>query len=1060
MRPVKLVMNNFGPFRGKAELDFSLLDDIFLITGKTGAGKTTIFDAVCFALYGEVPGSRGDHLQRLCSDHAPPGGECLVSLEFTLGEKRFIAERSPRQERKKKWGGGTVVTEETLVVHEIKNGEIIQTISKKSEGDAKLRELIGLEAEEFFKIVLLPQGEFAEFLKEKTSERLKVLGKLFPIEKAVRVKELARKKANDLEAQVKEAAHIFGDLSRKVNPDIFETAREEAAADLKTASDKSLSLEREEVLLDRVIDFIRKEKDTVQRLEQNHRLLDEMLSSETAVNDKGLILSRSRNARPLEQYLAGLETADAAMTASQAALAAALEEETVARNAALDAEKMIPETAAAEQEVRDLREKRPALADMLEEEKKLHSDANELERQEIFSAELSGEIDLLKCELDKIQTVLGETETLAGERTILEQNHELSKSVHGFFLEFRKYRERMNIFQSDRSDAQAQIIKLEKKAAELEGRIPVLEAELKKLKEDKSRQEQADMAAHLSAFLEPGMPCPVCGSAEHPSPAAGAGTPFNFDERIDAQEVCLSEAHYNRTAVLAGIDAKKREAEKISENEQQLEKEIRESRREAFPVIPKNYPSNSEACEYLQYDALPPSGEIIDKIIAIETETLNGISKSLKKSREAADSMQELYREKTGTAEKLGETEKKMAATRERIKNLSEKIAESRQKRCVLLNSVFPGEESAANAIAILDACIADKELFVSSRKDEREKAMRRLSGVQAACEETAKNHAVNAKRRDEASAALQTVLSQTDFSGPDEVKAVLLDPSEEKKLDAEIRLWRENRAGLGTTIAELERQLGIIRRDLSGCMTGENPVPETEQEASRLLETVRAERAAAEEIKNKAIVALTTLEKDREALREAGKRLDTLTAEAQKYKILSDDLSGKNPKKLPFDSWLLANYLEEAASYATSRLEKMSESRYSLLIDTERQQGRGYAGLDLMVFDAYTGKTRPCATLSGGESFMASISLALGLADSIQNRSGGVKLDAVFIDEGFGTLDDTSLDKALVILDELRDHRMVGLISHVGELRSRVPCHVEVIKSGAGSRIKTMLLA
>ena len=198
-------------------------------------------------------------------------------------------------------------------------------------------------------------------------------------------------------------------------------------------------------------------------------------------------------------------------------------------------------------------------------------------------------------------------------------------------------------------------------------------------------------------------------------------------------------------------------------------------------------------------------------------------------------------------------------------------------------------------------------------------------------------------------------------------------------------------------------------------------------------------------------------METDRLALEDAEKSHAALAAEARRYKALSDDLSGKNPRKLPFDSWLLANYLEEAAAYATRRLEKMSEFRYSLLLDAARQQGRGYSGLDLMVFDSHTGKTRPCATLSGGESFMASISLALGLADSIQNRSGGVKLDTIFIDEGFGSLDDASLDKALVILDELRDRRMVGLISHVGEMRSRIPSRVEVVKTASGSRIEIL---
>ncbi|MDR0513292.1 MAG: AAA family ATPase, partial [Treponema sp.] len=217
MRPEKLVMENFGPYSGRVELDFSKLQDIFLVTGKTGAGKTTIFDAICFALYGKVPGSRGNHPGKLYSDHAAEGSMSFVSFEFSIGEasydkssdisgvnsssrqKRYLVERTPKQERKKKRGEGIIVLDETLAVYEISAGAKTEThkialASKKSEGDAKIKSLIGLDAEEFFKVVLLPQGEFAEFLKQNTSDRQKVLGKLFPVDNAMRVKEIARKK--------------------------------------------------------------------------------------------------------------------------------------------------------------------------------------------------------------------------------------------------------------------------------------------------------------------------------------------------------------------------------------------------------------------------------------------------------------------------------------------------------------------------------------------------------------------------------------------------------------------------------------------------------------------------------------------------------------------------------------------------------------------------------------------------------------------------------------------------------------------------------------------------
>ncbi|GHT61294.1 hypothetical protein FACS1894109_19740 [Spirochaetia bacterium] len=288
-----------------------------------------------------------------------------------------------------------------------------------------------------------------------------------------------------------------------------------------------------------------------------------------------------------------------------------------------------------------------------------------------------------------------------------------------------------------------------------------------------------------------------------------------------------------------------------------------------------------------------------------------------------------------------------------------------------------------------------------------------------------------------------------------------LLDPETEKNLEEEIRRWREDRIEVRSRITETEKQLTGINLELERIgKTSGLQSPADPDEISARLDALGESREQAEAERDKTFAELKSLERDRDALKEAHERHEALAAKAHGLRNLSNDLSGKNPQKKPFDSWLLGLYLAEVAAFATKRLEKMSEGRYSLLLDSERESsrpaGRSYAGLDLTVFDAYTGKTRPCATLSGGESFMASISLALGLADSIQSRSGGVRLDAVFIDEGFGSLDEGSLDKALIILDELRDRRMVGLISHVGEMRSRIPCKVEVVKTGQGSRIET----
>ncbi len=165
--------------------------------------------------------------------------------------------------------------------------------------------------------------------------------------------------------------------------------------------------------------------------------------------------------------------------------------------------------------------------------------------------------------------------------------------------------------------------------------------------------------------------------------------------------------------------------------------------------------------------------------------------------------------------------------------------------------------------------------------------------------------------------------------------------------------------------------------------------------------------------------------------------------------------LSSQNPKKIPLDAWVLGLYLEEITQFASSRLNRISDGRYTLLLKTEDDGGKDkIKGLDLEIFDSFTGKKRPCATLSGGETFMASISLALALTDVVQSKAGGVSLDSLFIDEGFGSLDDASLEKALSILDEIREKRMVGLISHVGDLKSRISSQILVTKGQNGSRI------
>ncbi len=182
--------------------------------------------------------------------------------------------------------------------------------------------------------------------------------------------------------------------------------------------------------------------------------------------------------------------------------------------------------------------------------------------------------------------------------------------------------------------------------------------------------------------------------------------------------------------------------------------------------------------------------------------------------------------------------------------------------------------------------------------------------------------------------------------------------------------------------------------------------------------------------------------------------RLET-QEKAAHYKRLYDVLCGNNSKKIDLTSWVLQMYLEEIIRFANFRMEKISGGRYSMLVNPEKQGGNAHKGLDIEIFDSYTGRSRPCTTLSGGETFMASISLALAISDSVLSRNGGVQLDSLFIDEGFGSLDDQALENAISILDEIRGMRQVGIISHVGDLQQRIKSQIIVKKSAVGSTVE-----
>ncbi|MDR1955484.1 MAG: AAA family ATPase [Treponema sp.] len=1049
MKPELLTLENFGPFVGTLRIDFTALADIFLITGKTGSGKTTIFDAICFALYGKVPGSRGGHLSRLRSDYAGEAQECSVSLIFGIGERRYRIDRSPRQEKPKKRGIGTTTVEETAVLYEIIQGRAVNPSARKSEADQKVRELIGLQAEEFFKIVLLPQGEFAEFLQQHTAERKEVLGKLFPIAKAIRIKDLAQEKAREAAAAAREAERIWEDRAKRVSfggIEHYEAAYAQAAAALEQAKAQVAAAAAESASLTRIIGLKQREQDLSVRLKSLDAEANQHEAETVAMQEKEARLSRSRQAQPLQEYvvLAAEKRREAEQTAREWTRVSSGTVQ--ARRTAHEAEAQGEGILQLEKELRELQEKRPPLLEISREEALLRRNSQEAAACQARCLDLSKKKETLKKNLvrkqEELQTLHARTEGIQG----VDAQWEALRDVQDKLLQVEKLAAEAETLKHEAGTLQSRISAGEARRQELRQRIPVLGATLEDLEQKKDAGERADMAAHLAAHLVPGEPCPVCGSGEHPCPAAPAEAVLGINERIESLRHALKDAERDVAVQETSLEARNQELHKVQQRLQDLMKTTAQVM-EAAPL--------GDDPVVAAWSGMPEVSEV-SRLRTTRHTQFQGITLRRNEARQAAAQVPGLYAGLQELEAALGEAEKDHAVSAEKQRGLGALIAEMQQKhRRILAEQGFGeglGPADPKKALQSLEQGIREREQRLRAYQEAREKAGRELAAAEARETAARFNRDAAAQKYQEAATALETALGASSFATVEELKAAILAPDAAKALESALSQWREAGSRLRSLMAELETGMEQIRSEAAAL----GSAAETDMEALRVrLENLTHVQEQAETQRDQAQGELLTLERDAALLREATERYEILAATSGRLNALAGDLAGRNPKKRAFDAWLLGLYLEEVAAFATKRLERMSDSRYSLILDVPRESGRGLTGLDLAVFDAYTGKTRPCATLSGGESFMASISLALGLADSIQARSGGVRLDAVFIDEGFGSLDEGSLDQALVILEELRDHRMVGLISHVGEMRSRIPCRIEVVKSGSGSRIR-----
>ncbi|MET8328883.1 SMC family ATPase [Streptomyces sp. NPDC005181] len=1034
MRLHGLTLTAFGPFGATQEVDFDALSaaGLFLLHGPTGAGKTSVLDAVCYGLYGAVPGARQSPGTSLRSDHAPAGLPTEVRLELTVGGRRLEITRRPAQPRPKKKGDGftTEKAQSWLREYDPENGWQALSRSHQEIGE-EITQLVGMSRDQFCQVVLLPQGDFARFLRADAEARGKLLGRLFDTRRFAAVEERLTELRRTAETQVKAGDEQILAIAQRIAqaagpaagelplPDaqpgepglsdgVLEwaaVARSGARERLDIAESVLSAAESRQAAARRALDTERELARLQQRYEETRRRATEL---EARRPDRDRHHDRLDRARKADRVAPALELRDEAERAYRTASAARER-----------ARGQLPDTlvdAGAEQLAALERRLRQELGGL--------DAARRAERR-------SAEIDTERAELERQaraddELILEAEGWLAGwesHRRGLQERVEAAQesATRAEQLAGRLEPARRQLEAARRRDALAAetVAAEERLAAAREGALGAHEKWLE-LRERRLR----DIAAELAAELVDGEACKVCGSGDHPKPArAGDG-------------------HVDKAAEETALDTYRR-AERIRTEADRELGVVREkhaaARAAARPVVgsaggggearaaepsaddlARAGVSSADAADAVTSPAPDPTVAELDSLVTrLATEHAEA-HRTAAGTHAAREALAAAEREQTERLEGRQSAERRAAARTSRREGLD------REQSALEAELVTARGESGSVAA---HAALLERRVVLL-----------------ADAAETVRAEEAAAQRSKEADGRLADAAFRAGFDTPQAAAATLLSASEQRELQHLIDAWQAEAVAVADRLAEVETRAAAER-------------PQADPDAAQ---------AAYDTAERRLRDAAATLAAARERCTELGRlsrraadevrRLGPLREEYDRVARLAGLTAGTsadNERKMRLESYVLAARLEQVAAAATARLQRMSSGRYTLVHSDARTGGRR-AGLGLHVVDAWTGRERDTATLSGGETFFASLALALGLADVVTDEAGGVRLDTLFIDEGFGSLDDQTLDEVLDVLDSLRERdRSVGIVSHVADLRRRIPAQLEVVKERHGSAVR-----
>lgn len=1014
MRPLRLEMTAFGPYVQKNVIDFDQLREknisLFLINGKTGSGKSVIFAAMCYALYGALPGGEPAPAEYMRSHLAKENQGAVVEFTFVVGKKKYRVERQPAFKKP----GNKNETAAKAVLWEIENEGQEKLLEEKVVAvNERIKGIVGFDRQQFCQVVLLPQGEFREFLKADTDKKARLLSKLFSTRMYGDIISRLKEKKGELAESWKKALNekkllakdiIEGDDISEANlaAKIHEAERElEKYRELLISSGSGLKKVREELEQARAL----AEKFRLYEVVKNEYEKKSLESDE--IHRKKIECQKIESAREIKHLWDRLSYAEENKRVAESELREA-------ESAVIKKQKKLEEA----RETLAIQEKRSKEREQaVKEVHNLDGLKDKVEAYETVFLLYEGALEKrekLKSELTYFKTRLEvadeEDKRLLEERISLEKTCGLTELYKNKVHTLEENLARLDSYEM----AKRECVDLKENLEKLVVKKNMAEKEEKRT-ELVYKQLQGKwfscQAAILAAELGEDVPCPVCGSRYHPNPAVSLDdhpaeadlkeAEFNWGEANNKSEKAGSLMRAAQQQ-LAAAEAKLSALASLGDGGD------RDSVKMEFESAVKELEEARKAAERLTKEILPAL-EILEKrrksLLSVLEEKAKELEKTENKVNRDKASIELYERDLADDCRSIDAWQKKY----QRISLIRNKLE---QDYNVAATAVKQLEQETAAVRALLEKAIENTEECEVERNEAEQEFIRGMTGKGFDSRETFE-------------------------------EAIRLLPQLEK--------WQKY-------IQNYEKELYSLQEKIR---MAERAVQDKDQpDVQVLAEAVNEREKESAELGQKVGGMTRELEMKKQKAREISRingDIEKLEKQFAPVARLAEVADGINEKNLNFENFVLRSCLEDIADRANQRLRQMSRNRYELQRTGKNQKrtgGKKSLGLDFVIYDSWSGDERPVSTLSGGESFITALAIALGTADIVMEYSGGIKLETVFIDEGFGTLDPEMLDKVMEVLSRLSydGHRLVGLISHVQELVERVDVRLDVIQRGDGT--------